>query len=173
MALPFSYHIKRKWKVFRTKPINIILGGAILLEITHWFLADTVNEQQVGDLSQYEGGSIRGFRAGMGGIFNLKKPWTFVFSFGTKAFERGFEPGNLQEFILYELRVSIPVKSATLSLGKIREAISMSRLSAMIYEPAHQEWASIADALLPARNTGYSVLGSRLRLTSPRQCFIL
>ena len=136
VALPLSYQNKRKWNVFRTKPITGVFGGAILMENTRWLSQDNINEEQVGDLSQFEGGSVRGFRAGLGGTFNFKKPWTYVFTFGTRAFERGFEQGDLSEFVLYDYRVSIPIGSATLSLGKTKETISMSRLSAMIYEPA-------------------------------------
>lgn len=154
VALPLSYQNKRKWNVFRTKPITGLFGGAILMENTRWLSQDNSNEQQVGDLSQFEGGSIRAYRAALGGTFNFKKPWTYLFSFGTRAFERGYEQGNLDEFILYDYRVSIPVGSATLSLGKTKETISMSRLSAMVYEPGQQERASVADGLLPARNIG-------------------
>jgi phosphate-selective porin OprO/OprP len=150
VALPLSYQNKRKWNVFRTKPITAVLGGAIIMENTRWIAQDNANEQQVGILSGYEGGSIRGFRAGVGGAFNFQKPWTFLFTMGTRAFERGFEQGDLNEFVLYDYRVGIPIGSATLSLGKTKETISMSRLSAMIYEPAQQERASVADGLLPA-----------------------
>jgi len=162
VALPLSYQNKRKWNVIRTKPITAIFGGAILMENTRWLSQDNINKEQVGDLSQYEGGSIRGFRAGLGGTFNFKKPWTYVFTFGTRAFERGFEQGDLSEFVLYDYRVSIPVGSATLSLGKTKETFSISRLSAMIYEPAQQERASVADGLLPARNIGIVINNSFL-----------
>ena len=154
MALPLSYQNNRKWNVFRTKPITAVLGGAILMENTRWFSDDPINEQQVGDLSEFKGGSIRGFRAGLGGTFNFKKPWTYVFSFGTRAFERGFKEDDLNEFVLYDYRVDIPLGSATLSLGKTKETISISRLSGMIYQPSQQERASVADGLLPARNIG-------------------
>lgn len=163
VALPLSYQNKRKWNVFRTKPITGVFGGAILMENTRWLSQDNINEEQVGDLSQFEGGSVRGFRAGVGGTFNFKKPWTYVFTFGTRAFERGFEQGDLSEFVLYDYRVSIPIGSATLSLGKTKETISMSRLSAMIYEPAQQERASVADGLLPARNIGIVINNSFLK----------
>lgn len=163
VALPLSYQNKRKWNVFRTKPITGLFGGAILMENTRWLSQDNNNEQQVGDLSQYEGGSIRAFRAALGGTFNIKKPWTYLFSFGTRAFERGYEQGNLDEFILYDYRVSIPVGSATLNLGKTKETISMSRLSAMVYEPGQQERASVADGLLPARNIGIVINSSFLK----------
>jgi phosphate-selective porin OprO/OprP len=163
IALPLSYQNKRKWNVFRTKPITGVFGGAILMENTRWLAQDNINEQQVGDLSQFEGGSIRGFRAGLGGTFNFKKPWTYLFTFGTRAFERGFEQSNLNEFVLYDYRVSIPIGSTTLSLGKTKETISLSRLSAMIYEPAQQERAAVADGLLPARNVGVVVNNSFLK----------
>ena len=163
VALPISYQNKRKWNVFRTKPITGVLGGAILMENTRWLSQDNNNEQQVGELSQYEGGSMRAFRAGVGGTFNFKKPWTYVFSFGTRAFERGFEQGDLDEFVLYDYRLGIPIGSATLSLGKTKETISMSRLSQMMYEPGQQERASVADGLLPARNIGIVVNNSFLK----------
>lgn len=163
VALPLSYQKSRKWNVFRTKPITGMLAGAILMENTRWLSQDNINEQQVGNLSQFEGGSMRGFRAGLGGTFNFKKPWTYVFSFGTRAFERGFEQSNLDEFVLYDYRVDIPLGSATLSLGKTRETISMSRLSGMIYLPSQQERASVADGLLPARNVGIVINNSFLK----------
>jgi len=163
VALPLSYQNRRKWNVFRTKPITGVLGGAILMENTRWLSQDNSNKEQVGDLSEYEGGSIRAFRAGLGGTFNFKRPWTYVFSFGTRAFERGFEQGDLDEFVLYDYRVGIPIGSATLSLGKTKETFSMSRLSAMIYEPAQQERASVADGLLPARNIGIAINNTFLK----------
>ena len=163
IALPISYQNRRKWNVFRTKPITGVLGGAVLLENTRWISQDNSNEQQVGNLSQYEGGSIRAYRVGVGGTFNFKKPWTYVFSFGTRAFERGFEQGDLGEFVLYDYRVGIPIGSATLSLGKTKETISMSRLSQMMYEPGQQERASVADGLLPARNIGIVLNNTFLR----------
>mgnify|MGYP001815004677 CR=1 FL=1 len=163
IALPISYQNLRKWNVFRTKPITGVLGGAILMENTRWLSQDNSNEEQVGDLSEYEGGSIRAFRVGLGGTFNFKKPWTYVFSFGTRAFERGFEQGDLDEFVLYDYRVGIPIGSATLSLGKTKETFSISRLSTMIYEPAQQERASVADGLLPARNFGIVISNSFMK----------
>ena len=163
IALPISYQNRRKWNVFRTKPITGVLGAAILMENTRWLSQDNSNEEQVGDLSAYEGGSIRAFRVGLGGTFNFKKPWTYVFSFGTRAFERGFEQSDLDEFVLYDYRVGIPIGSATLSLGKTKETFSISRLSTMIYEPAQQERASVADGLLPARNFGIVISNAFLK----------
>ena len=157
LALPLSYQNNRKWNVFRTKPVTAVLGGAILMENTRWFSDDPVNEQQVGDLSEFKGGSVRGFRAGLGGTFNFKKPWSYLFTFGTRAFERGFSEDDMSEFVLYDYRVDIPLGSASLSVGKTRETISISRLSSLIYLPSQQERASVADALLPSRNVGITI----------------
>ncbi len=162
VALPLSYQNKRKWNVVRTKAITALFGGAILMENTRWLSQDPANKEQVGDLGEFEGGSVRGFRAGIGGTFNFEKPWTYLFTFGTRAFERGFEQGNLDEFVLYDYRVDIPIGIATLSLGKTKETISHSRLSAMIYEPGQQERASVADGLLPARNIGIVLNGTMI-----------
>jgi phosphate-selective porin OprO/OprP len=162
VALPLSYQNKRKWNIFRTKLITIVLGGAILMENTRWLSQDQTNMEQVEDLGQFEGGSVRGFRAGVGGTFNFEKPWTYLFTFGTRAFERGFEQGNLDEFVLYDYNVGIPLGLATLSIGKQKETISLSRLSAMIYEPGQQERASVADGLLPARNIGVVINGTMI-----------
>ncbi len=164
VALPLSYQNKRKWNVFRTKPVTVVLGGAIIMENTRWLAQDDINEQQVGsDLSEFEGGTIRGFRAGVGGTFNFKKPWTYLITGGTRAFERGFEQSAKSEFVSYDYRVSIPLGSATLTLGKTKETISLSRLSQMIYEPAQQERAAVADGLLPARNIGIVVNNTFLK----------
>lgn len=154
VALPLSYQNSRKWNVFRTKAFTAAFGGAIIMENTRWFSQDNTNEQQVGDLREFEGGSMRGFRAGLGGTINFKKPWSYFTSWGTRAFERGFKQDDQSEFVFYDYRIDIPVGTATLSLGKTKETISISRLQGMIYEPAQQERASVADGLLPARNVG-------------------
>ena len=164
VALPLSYQNKRKWNVIRTKPVTILFAGAILLDNTRWFSQDSNNEQQVGNLDDFDGGSIRGYRAGFGGSFNFKKPWTFVFSAGTRAFERGFgDDDNIDRYVLYDYRVNIPIGKATLSLGKTKETFSISRLSAMIFEPSQQERASVADGLIPSRNIGITINNSIVR----------
>jgi len=154
IALPLSYQNSRKWNVIRTKAFTAAFGGAIIMENTRWFSQDNTNEQQVDDLREFEGGSMRGFRAGLGGAINFKKPWSYFTSWGTRAFERGFKQSDQSEFVFYDYRIDIPIGTATLSLGKTKETFSISRLQGMIYEPAQQERASVADGLLPARNVG-------------------
>ena len=153
-ALPLSYQNKRKWNVFRTKPVTAVLFGAVVMDNTRWLSNDSINEAQVGDLSQYDGGSIRGFRAGLAGTFNFAKPWSYIITFATSAFERGFAQGDLDEFILFEYKVNIPVGRGAISVGKQRETISIQRLISLAYLPSQQERASVADGLLPSRNFG-------------------
>jgi len=154
IALPLSYQNKRKWNVFRTKPVTAVLFGAVVLDNTRWISQDDTNEQQIEDLSDFEGGSIRGFRGGLAGTFNFKKPWSYIITFITGAFERGFGQGNLDEFSLFEYRVNIPVGRGAVSLGKQRETISIQRLTGMVYSPSQQERTSVMDGLLPSRHFG-------------------
>jgi len=163
IALPVSYQNKRRWNVVRTKPVNIVFGGALATENTRWLSQDNNNEEQVGELNQFEGGSIRGFRVGVVGTINLKVPWTFVFFTATNAFERGFEQGQMNEFIFYDYRIDIPIGKVNLSVGKTRETISLQRLSSMIHLPSQQERSSVADALLPSRNVGIVLNSSILQ----------
>jgi phosphate-selective porin OprO/OprP len=162
VALPVSYQKHSRWNVVRTKPVNLAFDGAIAMDNTRWLSQDPVNEDQVGELSQYEGGSIRGYRLGIVGTINFKAPWTFVFWVASNAYERGFEQGNLNEFILYDYRLDIPIGKINLSVGKTRETISIQRLSAMVHIPDQQERASVADGLLPSRNVGIVVNSSIL-----------
>jgi phosphate-selective porin OprO/OprP len=163
ISLPISYQNKRRWNVIRTKPFNFVIGGAMVVENTRWLSNDEVNEEQVGELSQFEGGSIRGFRVGMVGTINFMVPWTFVFFTATNAFERGFEQGQLDEFILFDYRLDIPIRKVNLTIGRTRETISLQRLSPMIHLPSQQERSSVADAMLPSRNVGIVLNSSILQ----------
>ena len=162
VALPLSYQNNRKWNVFITKPVNILLIGALLLENTRWLSQDEENNMQVGDLSVHEGGSIRGLRIGVGGTINFKKPWNYAISGITNAYERGFEQGDVSEFILGDYRLSIPLGNVSVTLGKQKEPISMQRITGMVYLPDQQERTTPADALMPARNVGITFNGNLL-----------
>ena len=124
------------------------------MENTRWLSQDPINESQVGDLSEFEGGSVRGFLAGLAGTFNFAKPWSYIITIATSAYERGFQEGKIDEIILFEYKVNIPIGRGTLSLGKQRETISIQRLTSLLYLPSQQERASVADGLLPSRNFG-------------------
>ena len=161
IALPLSYQSNRKWNMLKTKPINAILAAAVIAENTRWIAQDATNTEQVGDLNEFEGGSIRGARVGTIGTINFKNPWTFMLFFGTNAFERGFEQGELKEYVLFDYKLGIPLGKVTMTLGKQKEPISMERLTGMMFLP-QQERTSVSDGLLPARNTGIVFNGNAL-----------
>ena len=160
IALPLSYQNSRKWNSFKTKPVNIILVGALIIENTRWIAQDEANKEQVGDISMYEGGSIRGLRVGVGGTINFKKPWTYTFSAITNAYERGFETGNINELIFGDYRLSIPIGKVSMTIGKQKEPISMQRIIGMVFLPDQQERSTPADGLMPSRNTGIAFNGT-------------
>jgi len=154
IALPLSYQSTHKWNMWITKPITVIFAAAVMLENTRWIEQDEVNIEQVGDLDQFDGGSIRGARAGFVGSFNFKRPWTYTIFVATNTFERGFEQGKIDELVLFDYKVDIPIGGVTMSLGKQKEPISMERLIGLIFQYAQQERTSVSDGLLPSRNVG-------------------
>ncbi len=161
IALPLSYQSNRKWNVLKTKPVTAILAAAMIVENTRWVAQDVTNKEQVGDLNEFDGGSIRGARVGTIGTINFKNPWTFILFFGTNAFERGFEQGELKEYVLFDYKIGIPLGQVTMTLGKQKEPISMERLTGLMFLP-QQERTSVSDGLLPARNTGIVFNGNAL-----------
>jgi len=166
VALPLSYQSHHKWNMWRTKPVTIILVAATMLENTRWIAQDDVNKEQIGDLKEFNGGSVRGARAGFVGTFNFENPWTYMFFVATSAYERGFETGDIEEFTLFDYKLDIPLGGVTMSLGKQKEPISMERIIGLIFQYAQQERTSVSDGLLPSRNVGIvfnsSTLGGRM-----------
>ena len=162
VALPLSYQSNNKWNMIKTKPITAVLAGALLIENTRWLSQDVNNQQQVGEVEGFKGGSIRGLRAGFIGSFNFKKPWTYVLFIATTAFERGFADEDLNEFLLFDYKVDIPLGKVNMSIGKQKEPISLERLTSLLYIPGQQERSSVADGLLPSRNTGVVLNGTFL-----------
>ena len=156
VALPLSYQSSNKWNVFRTKPITLIFAAAAMMENTRWIQQDDINIEQIGDLDQFDGGSVRGVRAGLVGTINFKNPWTYMVFVATSTFERGFEQGEIEEFILFDYKVDIPLGRVTMSLGKQKEPISMERITGLIFQYAQQERTSVSDGFLPSRNVGIS-----------------
>jgi len=162
VALPLSYQSTHKWNIWITKPITVILAAAVMLENTRWIEQDDINQEQVGDLDQFDGGSIRGARAGFVGTFNFKIPWTYMVFVATNTFERGFEQGKIDELVLFDYKVDIPLGYVTMSLGKQKEPISMERLIGLIFQYGQQERTSVSDGLLPSRNVGIVINSSIL-----------
>jgi phosphate-selective porin OprO/OprP len=167
MALPLSYRDETKWNRWETKYVSGIVIGAILLDRIYWPSQDDASGQQVGDLSDYEGGEIRGFRLGAVGTLNFPRPWVYTFFAATSAFDRGFDSETSDELIIFDCRLDVPLPlNSAISVGKQKEPISMERIMSLAFE-GMQERSSAADGMLPSRNVGFVLGGGALgdRLT--------
>ena len=160
IAVPIRYYDSRKWNKFDTKPISGLFTGALALDRQFWLSQDGVSEAQVGDLSEFEGGKIRAFRAGVIGTLNFKRPWNYTVFATTHTFDKGFDTDTDDEFTWFDYRLDIPLPAdLTLSVGKQKEPISLERLTPLTFLP-WQERSAAADALLPARNHGLVLSGT-------------
>jgi phosphate-selective porin OprO/OprP len=160
IAVPIRYYDSRKWNKFETKPVSGLFIGALLLDRQFWLSQDDNSENQVGDLSDFEGGEIRVLRAGVVGTLNFKRPWRYTVFAGSNTFDKGFDVETTDEFSLFDYRLDIPLPAdLMLSVGKQKEPISMERLMGLAYWPM-QERSAVADALLPARNHGLVLSGT-------------
>jgi phosphate-selective porin OprO/OprP len=163
MALPSNYGDSSKWNQWATKNTTGIFLGAVVLDRMNWPSQDAASEQQVGDLSAFEGGEIRGLRFGVVGALNyFKRPWVYTIFGATNAFDKGFESENLDAFGWFDYRLDIPVSENTVvSVGKQKEPISMERIMSMVQLPM-QERTTVSDAFMPSRNLGIVLNGNAL-----------
>ena len=160
IAVPIRYYDSRKWNRFNTKPISGLFVGALLLDRQFWLSQDAGSEAQVGDLSDFEGGEIRGLRFGLVGTLNFQRPWVYTVFVATNTFDKGFDVDSTDEFVLFDYRLDIPLPAdLTLSVGKQKEPISMERLTNLAFLPM-QERSAVADAMLPSRNHGIVLSGT-------------
>ena len=135
--------------------------SALVLDRQRWLAQDDTNKEQLGvELTDFDGGEIRGFRLGAVGTFNFEKPWVYTFFIATNAFDRGFDSNDTDDFTLFDYRLDIPLwNRTTVSLGKQKEPFSMERMMAGVFLPM-QERTSIADSMMPSRNVGVVVNGT-------------
>jgi phosphate-selective porin OprO/OprP len=121
---------------------------------------DGDSEDQVDDLSDFEGGQIRAARFGVVGTLNFKRPWRYTVFAMTHAYDKGFDVDTDEEFSFGDYRLDIPLRAdLNLSVGKQKEPISMERLMGLAYLPM-QERGAFIDALLPSRNHGLVLSGA-------------
>ena len=160
IAVPIRYYDSRKWNKFETKPVSGLLIGALMLDRQFWLSQDSSSESQVGDLSDFEGGKIRGLRFGVVGTLNFKRPWRYTVFAATHTFDKGFDVTRNDEFTWFDYRLDIPLHAnLMLSVGKQKEPISMERLASLANLPM-QERSAMADAVMPARNHGVTLSGT-------------
>ncbi|KAA1188878.1 hypothetical protein F0M18_16880 [Pseudohalioglobus sediminis] len=162
LAVPLDYNDPSKFNRFDTKAASGIFAAAVVLDRMYWVDQDGDSFSQVGDLEAFDGGEIRGLRAGGVGTINFDKPWVWTVFGATHAFDKGFDVRETDEFTFFDVRLDIPVwEKASFSIGKQKEPISMERIMSMAYLP-QQERSAAADALLPSRNVGLVMSGSIL-----------
>jgi len=160
LAVPLSYADTSKWNRWETKAVSGIFVVGLVLDRMNWFSQDAVSESRVGDLSEFEGGEIRGLRFGVVGTLNFKKPWVYTIFGATNAFDKGFETEDLDNIILFDWRLDIPFfKNSVMSIGKQKEPISGERVQSLLFNHM-QERSAAADAMLPSRNVGIVWNGS-------------
>ena len=154
LAMPVGYLDTDKWNRWDTRWVDGLFVAGLVLDRVHFPSQNAASEQQVGDLSLFEGGEIRGLRVGAVGTINFDKPWVYTVFGATHAFDRGYEVGRTDDFTWFDYRLDIPLfEKINLSVGKQKEPISMERIMSMIQLPM-QERTSGSDALLPSRNFG-------------------
>ena len=160
MAVPIRYFDSRKWNKFETRPISGLFTGALMLDRQFWLSQDAESQEQVGELEDFEGGKVRGFRGGVVGTLNFKRPWQYVVFVATNTFNREFDVRTTDALVWFDYRLDIPLPAdLTLSVGKQREAMSMERLTALTFLPM-QERSAPNDAFMPARTHGLILSGN-------------
>jgi phosphate-selective porin OprO and OprP len=160
LAVPVNYLDPSKFNRFDSKAVSGIFAGAVVLDRMYWTDQDGDSLAQIGDLDEFEGGEIRGLRAGGVGTINFERPWIWTLFGATHAFDDGFDVRDDDDFSFFDVRLDIPLwEKASFSIGKQKEPISMERLMSMVHIPM-QERAAVSDALLPSRNVGLVMAGS-------------
>ena len=155
LAVPLSYADTSKWNRWETRYISGMFIAGLVLDRINWLSQDADSEGQVGDLSAFEGGEIRGLRVGAVGTLNMfDRPWVYTIFGATNAFDKGFNEEGLDDFSWFDWRLDVPfIADTVLSIGKQKEPISGERVQSMIYNHMHERTA-VADALMPSRNVG-------------------
>jgi phosphate-selective porin OprO/OprP len=165
LAVPLSYQDSSKWNRFDSKYFSGIFVAGIVMDRMKWLDQDAISESQVGDLDDFSGGEIRGFRIGGVGTINIfEKPWVYTIFGATHAFDKGFDQEESDSFSLFDWRLDIPFfNNSVMSLGKQKEPISGERIQAMTFNQM-QERSAPSDAMLPSRNVGIVWNGNSPRL---------
>jgi phosphate-selective porin OprO and OprP len=155
LAVPLSYTNTSKWNRWDTEYVSGIFLAGLVLDRINWLSQNANSEGQVGDLSAFEGGEIRGLRIGAVGTLNMfDRPWVYTIFGATNAFDKGFNEEGLDDFSWFDWRLDVPfIANTVLSIGKQKEPISGERVQSMVYNHM-QERTAVADALMPSRNVG-------------------
>ena len=161
LVVPMNYQDSSKWNRWETKYVSGIFISGLFLDRVNWLSQDSINQSRFGDLSEFEGGEIRGLRLGAVGTLNwFERPWVWTIFGATNAFDKGFNEEDLDSFSLFDWRLDIPfLKNSVMSIGKQKEPISGERVQSMLFNHM-QERSAVSDAMLPSRNVGIVWNGS-------------
>ncbi len=161
-ALPVTIESSKKWNAWNSKYVDGLFISALALD-RQWLSQDEASIAQFTDLSgDRERGTIRGWRFGVAGTINFKKPWIYNVAWAWNPFDRGFDIAeeDTDEFQFFDFSVDIPVgKNMTLRVGKQKEPINMDRSMTMIQIGSQERYAA-ADAMFPSRNVGVTLFGT-------------
>ncbi|TPH18100.1 OprO/OprP family phosphate-selective porin [Litorilituus lipolyticus] len=161
VAIPSNYK-NADWINFENDYFTSVLIGMLALDRQNWKSQNNDSELQLGDLQSYDGGEIRGLRFGVAGAIKFDKPWVYMISGATNAFDKGFDTNTTDNVSFFDWRIDIPTfADTTLSIGKQKEPISMERSIGMVFLPM-QERSVVSDALLASRNVGAVLSGTAI-----------
>ena len=161
IVIPSNYK-DADWINYKNKYFTTTLIGALAMDRQSWRSQDEDSLAQVGELSGFDGGEIRGLRFGLAGVIKFDNPWVYMISGATNAFDKGFDTNTTDNVSFFDWRLDIPTfANTTLSIGKQKEPMSMERAIGMTFLPM-QERTVVSDALMPSRNVGMVLSGNAL-----------
>ena len=159
-----SYVFDDKWNAFENKYFTGLFSAGLFLDRANWLSQNDASRSQpgVGDIEEFDGGTIRAFRFGLNGQLNFARPWHYSLWFATNSFDADFDEDDSDAFSWFDYRVDIPLANRlTLSIGKQKEPISLPRLMTLTWNPM-QERTAAEGAMLTSRNTGIALSGYTL-----------
>ena len=153
-----------QWNAFDFKHTSLVISAGLLLDRAHWLSQNDASREQpgVGDLSDYDGGTIRALRFGLNGDIKFRRPWHYSIWFATNAFDQEFDPDDVDNISFFDYRLDVPIgQRTTFSVGKQKEPISLPRLMTLTWNPI-QERTTAENAFMPSRNIGLVLSGNGL-----------
>jgi phosphate-selective porin OprO/OprP len=154
-----SYSFDEKWNAFDTEHVTALFSAGLFLDRANWMSQNDASRDQVGDLGDYDGGTIRAFRFGLNGTIRLARPWTYSLWVATNSFDSEFDSDETDDFSWFDYRLDIPLTDhVTMSVGKQKEPISLARLMTLMWNPM-QERAAAENAMMDSRNIGVTLSG--------------
>ena len=156
-----SYVFDDKWNAFENRYFTGLFSAGLFLDRANWISQNDASRNQpgVGEIEDFDGGTIRAFRFGLNGQLNFARPWQYSLWFATNSFDSEFDETDSDAISWFDYRVDIPLANRlTLSIGKQKEPISLPRLMTLTWNPM-QERAAVENAMLASRNTGIALSG--------------